>query len=234
MWKTQLEERSPLRTLERSVHDQLGPGRVGVITARPGVGKTACVALIAINELLHDRPVLHICHDQSVSEVRDLYDTIIAELGRKYGEQDIAGLKLNVEKHRLIHSHHGKGLSAARVSEAVAFLREYAHFRPAAVLVDGLELEGHEAEEMREVAALAEELGVQLWITVVSKARGPFTVGELPPPVDGFGDLAHVVMHLEPEGNAVALRLLKVGDAKEFDDLALKLDPTTMLLAAAH
>ena len=41
MYRKQVNEKSPLRILERSTHGGLGPGNLGVVMARAGVGKIA-------------------------------------------------------------------------------------------------------------------------------------------------------------------------------------------------
>ena len=41
MHRKELNERSPLRVLEKSIHGGLGRGNLGVVIARHGVGKSA-------------------------------------------------------------------------------------------------------------------------------------------------------------------------------------------------
>ena len=48
MHRKELNERSPLRVLEESIHGGLGRGNVGVIVARKGVGKTAFLVGVAL------------------------------------------------------------------------------------------------------------------------------------------------------------------------------------------
>ena len=42
---------SPLRILEKSAQSGLGRGNLGVLMARAGVGKTACLIHIALDKL---------------------------------------------------------------------------------------------------------------------------------------------------------------------------------------
>ena len=60
MHRKELNERSPLRVLEKSIHGGLGRGNVGVIVARKGVGKTAFLVGVALDDLMRDRKVLHV------------------------------------------------------------------------------------------------------------------------------------------------------------------------------
>jgi hypothetical protein len=41
MHRKDLNERSPLRLLEKSIHGGLGRGNIGVVAARRGLGKSA-------------------------------------------------------------------------------------------------------------------------------------------------------------------------------------------------
>ena len=43
MIKKELISKSPLRILEKSIHGGVGKGNLGVIAARKGIGKTACL-----------------------------------------------------------------------------------------------------------------------------------------------------------------------------------------------
>jgi len=51
MVRKELINRSPLRILERSTHGGVGKGNIGIIAARKGVGKTACLVHIATDQL---------------------------------------------------------------------------------------------------------------------------------------------------------------------------------------
>ena len=57
MFKKEVNEQSPLRILEASIHGGLGKGNLGVVAARAGVGKTACLVQIGLDDLLRDKHV---------------------------------------------------------------------------------------------------------------------------------------------------------------------------------
>lgn len=46
---------SPLKILEESSRKALGPGNLGVLIARAGAGKTACLIHIAFDKIFRDR-----------------------------------------------------------------------------------------------------------------------------------------------------------------------------------
>ena len=80
MYKKYLNARSPLRLLEKGLHGGLGVGNLGVVLAGHGVGKTAFLVGVALDELLRAGRVLHVCIDQPVAHVRAHYDTVFEEL----------------------------------------------------------------------------------------------------------------------------------------------------------
>ena len=69
MYTKEVNEQSPLRILEKSIHGGLGKGNLGVVMARAGVGKTACLVQIALDDLLRGRDVLHVALGQTVEHV---------------------------------------------------------------------------------------------------------------------------------------------------------------------
>ena len=55
MYRKELNERNPLRLFEHSIHGGLGRGNVGVVVARHGIGKTAFLVGIALDEAMRGR-----------------------------------------------------------------------------------------------------------------------------------------------------------------------------------
>ena len=70
MHLNELNHRSPLRILERSVHGGLGTGNLGIVAARAGVGKTGFLICVALDALLRDLRVIHVTTNQTVGHVQ--------------------------------------------------------------------------------------------------------------------------------------------------------------------
>src|SRR5689334_5776609 len=104
MYRKEVNDRSPLRVFEKSMHGGLGRGNVGVIAARAGVGKTPLIVQIALDDLLRDRRVLHISHEHAVDHVRAYYDEIFHDIAVLSKLENTEAEKLDVERHRLIFS----------------------------------------------------------------------------------------------------------------------------------
>src|SRR4051812_4439383 len=176
MYRKDVNDRSPMRVFEKSIHGGLGRGNVGVVAARAGVGKTALLVQIALDDLLRDRKVLHISHKHAVDHVRSYYDEIFRDLAETSKLDDPAGVKLDIERNRLLYSQvtqatneppsqRGGRSSIGNILHAVAFARDVAHFEPDVVILDGLDFQHASAEAMVALAQLASERSVELWLS---------------------------------------------------------------------
>src|SRR5512147_2086682 len=106
---------SPLRILDRSIRGGLGKGHLGVIMAPAGVGKSACLAQIALDALLRDRPVLHVALGQAVECVSARYDALFDELAERVDLKDRGSVRERIARRRLIWSAGDRVLTARGV-----------------------------------------------------------------------------------------------------------------------
>src|SRR6185503_6750231 len=238
MYRKEVNERSPMRVFEKSMHGGLGRGNVGVVAARAGVGKTALLVQIALDDLLRDRKVLHISHEHAVDHVRAYYDELFHDLSVVSKLEDPEGVRIDVERNRLIYSHlsharvsppslRGGQSSIGKILDTVAFARDIAHFEPDVIIIDGFDFEHAAPSAIRALDTLARDRSVELWLS--SNAEGmPAVPRELPAPLDRFVAMLHVVVYLSPERDVVRLRLLKDHDNEDLTDLHLRLDPHSM------
>jgi archaellum biogenesis ATPase FlaH len=237
MYRKEVNERSPMRVFEGSMHGGLGRGNIGVVVARPGVGKTALLVQIALDDLLRDRKVLHISHEHAVDHVRAYYDEIFHELAGVMRLEEPEAVRVDIEKNRLIYSHlasrndppsmRGGNSSIQKILSTVDFAREYAHFEPDVIILDAFDFTNAKEEALAELRKLAQERSVELWIAATVDVRKAPASG-LPGNLGAFEKELSVVVFLEPERDIVRLRLLKDHDNPQVADLHLRLDPHTM------
>ena len=69
MLKKELVLKNPLRLMGYETDDILSEGGFGAVLARAGVGKTALLVQLALNNLLQNKNVLHISLDDPVKKV---------------------------------------------------------------------------------------------------------------------------------------------------------------------
>lgn len=211
---------SPVRALAQHLGGPLEPGQVAFVTARAGVGKSALLVHLALDQLLQDRDVLHVALDESVEHVRTHYDQVFRAATRRARPADRSSAMVAAERHRMIHTWVGRGFAAESLERSLDMLAEVAGFRPTLVVVDGVS-----AADFDHVAAgvgrIARERGLAVWLG----GR------ELPVESDAlaWGHL-RCGLRLSPEARTVRLTALAAGVAPV--DLPLSLDPSTMLVVA--
>ncbi|NNL67535.1 MAG: hypothetical protein HKP30_14895 [Myxococcales bacterium] len=221
-----LNARSPLRLLEKGLHGGLGPGNVGVVLAGHGVGKTAFLVAVALDELLRGGRVLHVCLDATVSHVRAHYDTAFEDLASTTHLEDEAMVHAEIDRLRSIRVYPPNAMSASKLRDAVK-LEVEAGARPSLIVLEGLELETLQSGELAELKALAKELAAEVWLSAPSAEEGPT---EKPGWMDRLDAELSVVLTLEPSDDTVALRALKDHDNPDVATLHVSLDPRTLLL----
>src|SRR3954447_11572506 len=206
MYRKEVNERSPMRVFEKSMHGGLGRGNVGVVAARAGTGKTPLLVQIALDDLLRDRRVLHISHEHAVDHVRAYYDEIFHDLTVVSKLADPESVKLDVERHRLIFSLMTQAVSApmslrggrssiAKILETVDFARDVAHFEPDVIIIDGFDFVNATDDAVKELADLAKQRDVELWFSG-HVGPAPTKPGELPVPLGDFAQHLNVVVYL--------------------------------------
>ena len=230
MYTKELSERNPLRLFEHSIHGGLGPGNIGVVVARHGLGKTAFLVGIAIDDAIRGRKVLHVSLDKTVNHVREFYDEIFMDLARSAGLEDLATARLEMERHRLIHTYVGGTFTADKLRQSIQFLKEVAHFEPSCLILQGVAFDQTTPDRMEELRKLAAEFNVELWMTAATHRGATADDRGIPEPLAKLESAISVIVQMTDDGGTVKLSLLKDHDNPNVAKLTLALDPSTMLL----
>src|SRR5690606_1186904 len=143
MYRKEVNANSPIRILETSIHGGLGAGNLGVVMARAGVGKTACLVQIGLDDLMRERPVLHIALEQTVEHVQSWYDALFDDLADSthLDERDV--VRAMVAQKRVIATFSDRELGPDRLERKVELFKQHLEFEPAAILVDGFDWAAH-------------------------------------------------------------------------------------------
>jgi hypothetical protein len=232
MYTKDVNARSPLRVFEKSTHGGLGKGNLGVVMSRAGVGKTAFLIGVALDDLMRGRNVLHISNGDSVDHAREFYEEIFNELRHSAHIQDASLTSYLVERHRIIHTYRGVEMDVARIQRDTTFYRDHAGFTPEVVVVDGFDFNRAAETDLAALKDFAASLNVELWLSALTHREEPVTDPRgVPNPVARFDPWIAVMVVLEPLGAATQIRLLKDHDNPDVEQLHMKLDPRTLLLA---
>jgi hypothetical protein len=226
----ELTERSPMRVFENSIHGGLGAGNLGVVVALHGMGKTAFLVDIALDDLLRGRKVLHVTIGRTIEHVREYYVEIFHDLAQATELEGAAEIRREIESHRHIKSYLKDTFSVEHLRAHIAMLREAMAFVPVAIVIDGYDFEAATNESMRELRAIAEILKCEIWMSAHTHRTDPRDEHGIPEPVAHLTSELAVIVHMAHDGKAVNLRVLKDHDNPDVSRLALAIDPTTMLL----
>lgn len=226
MYRKYLNARSPLRLLEKGLHGGLGPGNIGIVIAGHGVGKGSVLIGVALDELLRSGNVLHVSLSDTVSHVRDHYNTVFEDLASTTHLEDVPRLHAEVERRRSIRVYPNDSVSASKLREAVKLEIE-AGQKPSLVILEGCDFECAERDEFADFKAVAEELAAEIWFSAACKDE---SVTAIPDSIARLDDFVSVILALEPVGDGVALRALKDHDSSDLTDVHVALDPRTLLL----
>jgi KaiC/GvpD/RAD55 family RecA-like ATPase len=234
MQVNQVSENSPIRILERCCKGGLGTGELGVVMARAGVGKTAFLVQLGLDDAMREQPVLHVALGQDLEHVQSWYDALFEDLARAVNLEDREQVRALVNKNRVIQALADTGLSHDHLDDIVA-LYGRAQFTPAVILIDGWDWErgtvDERASELEAFKRIATRLGAVVWLSAQTHREGtPAHPLELTAPCAAHAALIDVAVFLEPEGTHVTVRLLKDHDSKEPADTPLHLHTDTMRL----
>jgi hypothetical protein len=211
----------------------LGPGELGILMASAGSGKTACLTLIALEQLLHGSPVLHVCVGEKVESVKVWYQEILKNLHNAQPTTDYKKCLQRVEPMRFILAYSHDVFSPERLEQSVQNLKGQAQFHPTLVVIDGLDFDRVTRPTIEALQQLAQRLGLPMWFSARTH-RHITTTNEqgIPYPCDTLDDLFHAVILLESGTQGTRLVVLKHHDQYKPAHMPVLLNPQTFLLAS--
>jgi hypothetical protein len=224
--------RSPRTLLERDGYPGPGAGKLGLVMARAGVGKTAFLTGIGIDALLSGQKVLHVSIERTIDKIREWYDEKLVEmLKREKKLEHLSALQLTMERNRHIHTFVGQGFSVERIRHTLELLRDAMEFVPAVIILDRTEYTELNPDSIAELKAVAADIGAEIWMACRTHRDGPAAApGHLPPPADTFEELVDVAFSLVPQDAKIRLHVIKDQQEMVNEDLNILLDPQTLLL----
>jgi len=224
---------SPLKILEKSSQGRLGPGNLGVLVARAGVGKTACLIHIAFDKLFRKEKLVHISLEEGAEKVASYYNVIYSDLLKALHMHDDDEYRFMMERNRMILAYLNKSFDLARLETSLRNLEERLDFRPDTLIIDGLAFESAGRAVFEGLKKAAGDFEVEVWLSALSH-RHISEVNErgIPYPCHEMDDLFSIVIQLQPERSGILLRLLKDHDREQIPENSIALDPNTFLALA--
>ena len=229
MLKNDLILRNPLRLLEAADKEILPPGGFGAVLARAGVGKTALIVQIALNTLLHQKNVLHISLNEPVGKVSLWYQEVFERLAQQYQVPQINQLWDAIIPHRFIMTFQVEGFSAPKLEERLTDLTTQNIFVPHMIIIDGLPFDQGATDDLQAIKSLAVSHNLPVWFTITTHRHEAPAEDGLPVQLAQANKLFDAAIKLQPDKDAILIRLLK-GTPTDQGQMLLTLDPETMLI----
>ncbi len=232
MYRKEVNAQSPLRILEKSIHGGLGKGNLGVVQAPAGVGKSACLVQIGLDDLMREKDVLHVAIGQTVEHVSAWYDALFDDLAQEVQLEDREGVRESISHHRLIKGFAEGAFTRERLDEAIEVFEKHLKLEPSAILIDGFDwATAGCTESLKAIKASAKRVGAELWMTAQTpRGYNVLHPQKITPPCEGCAALIDVGLFLDPQGSHVKLLLVKDFESQSLPEVQLSLHSDTLRL----
>ena len=221
---------SPLRILENASRQRLGPGHLGVLIARAGVGKTSCLIHIAFDKIFRQEKLVHISLEEGPEKIMSYYNVMYSDLMRVLNATDDHGYGNRMDRDRIILAYLKKSFDIERLEAGLGNLKNELDFIPGTLIVDGLDFENADKKLFEDFKKIAVKFAVEIWFSALSH-RHIADVNErgIPYPCHQVDELFSIIMQLQAESSGISLKLLKDHDNPTITDISIMLDPGTFL-----
>jgi len=221
---------SPLKVLDQSVRGRLGPGRLGVLIARAGVGKTACLVHIALDKVFKGERLVHVSLNEGPEKVSSYYNVIFHDLLKALGVRDDNDFRTMVDRNRMILAYLNESFEMNRLRANLVNLKDRLTFQPETMIVDGLDFEKADRTVFEAFRQVAVDFEMEIWFSALSH-RHISTENErgIPYPCHATDDLFGLIIRLNPTASGTYLELLKDHERWPEPGTRVRLDPITFL-----
>ncbi len=233
MVKSELIKRSPLRIFEKSIHGGVDKGQIGVLASKKGVGKTACLTHIAVDKLFQDRHVIHVSFATSVEHIINWYEDIFKEIAKKRNLENAVEVHDEIIKNRVIMNFNQDRVSMDQVIKSLEALIKDGNFPADAVIFDGYNISDESKSELETIREFAQRLKLEIWfsLSLQEEQKELFNEKDIPLVLEKLIDGVDVLVNLRHSGDYVHLQVAKDHELIENREMALRLDPKTLLIA---
>jgi KaiC/GvpD/RAD55 family RecA-like ATPase len=205
---------------------------MGVLIARAGVGKTACLINIALHKLMENCKVVHVSIGEGPEKIHAYYQVLLNELINACKMKEDDAFHQLLENNRIILSYVNKSFELARLRAQLENLKEALDFSPDVLLVDGLDFATTDPGLFEDFATLAGEVNAEIWFSALShRHMAEVNQRGIPYPCDKVDDMFSVILHLQPEEGGLYLKLLKDQENESVSGRKVRLVPSTFMIA---
>jgi hypothetical protein len=231
MVKAELVKKSPLRILEKSTHGGVGKGNIGIIAARNGVGKTACLVHLATDQLFQGKHVIHVSFSSNTSHIIAWYEDIFQEIAGRRSLENAMQVHDEIIKNRVIMNFSQKGIAMRQIIQSLEAMVTQGSFAADCIIFDGYSFIDGSPADFQLLKEFAARLKLEIWFSAslpdteyVTDAQG------IPELFTTYMGSTAILITLKPEKGYIKLELKKDHEQAVTEDLHLKLDPKILLI----
>lgn len=220
-----------IRMIQGALGKTLGPGELGVLLAWTGVGKTACLTHLALEQLLKGASVLHVCIDETPEKIKVWYHELLKNGIAPLAGEDFTALQYRIEPLRFILAFVNQSFQLSKLEQSLANLKDQAGFSPTMAVIDGLDFDHVDRSTIEGLKQFAKAYGLAVWLSA-RRHRHIATQNDrgIPYPCHETDDLFDSILLLEPSSGSVSLQVLKLGNSYRPDHPGMVLNPQTYFI----
>lgn len=224
MIKQELIDRSPVRFLEKTTNGGLQAGDLGVLSSKKGLGKTSVLVQIGLDKLLQGNHVVHVSFNQLSNYVMTWYQDIFSEMAKNKNADDVAKLKEEVMKNRVILNLNQTTEVTPQIVSTIKALSDN-NMPTSCVIIDGIDLPKVPVANFQKMKKFAKEAGFSVWYSCNTEETDLTKVltKEAEAEIDA-------VVHLKQVPGSIDMQIVKFHEKKDFNH-NLKLDAKTLLIS---
>lgn len=221
-----LVQQNPLRVLDTGRENN----QMGLVMARPGLGKTALLVQIALDAIFRGKRVIHVSIGETIDKTKKWYDGILQSILQDYSLSKPQELIDMVSHQRMIMTFKVAAFSRSRLEERLNDLVLQDIFRPNCLIVDGFDFVTAEREALEDMRNLMETMNMQAWFSANCRREDTrVSPAGVPAPCHEIDDLFDMIILLKPEKDAtIQLDIIRNYGERVANGKGLRLDPTTM------
>jgi KaiC/GvpD/RAD55 family RecA-like ATPase len=232
MLKEELIAKSPVRLLEKSIEGGLKAGNIGVIASRKGIGKTSVLVQLALDRLLQGEKVIHVSFTAHTSYVISWYENIFSELAKRRNLEKFNEVKDGLVKNRVIMNFAQETVTIEQIIHSLRAMINEGGFKASTLIVDGYDFTRSSGDRLAKVKTFAAESGLEVWYSATLSGDEPqIDKNNVPLLLKDCLDSISVLILLEPKAEYIHFTVVKDHGRMNPQDLKLKLDAKTLLIA---
>ena len=196
--------------IKRALGKPLPAGEMGVLMARAGVGKTACLTHIALERLLAGSTVLHVCIDETPEKAKVWYLELMKNIFSQEQGESVINAQSKIEPLRFIQSYLQQTFTPQKLDENLKTLEASADFRPEMIVLDGLDFDHEDRTTLEALKTIGRENGISIWMSArTHRHKTDVSNHGIPYPCHQLEDLFHSILLLKPVAKSIQVEVLK-------------------------